>query len=128
MRYLIDTHTLIWWWDVSPKLPKSIMAILAERSNQIFVSAVSGLEMGIKVRLKKLPAMADRIDEFEAAILEDGFLHLPCSLAHAVMAGTMAGAHRDPFDRMLAAQALIEDLTLITRDAEIAAFGCRTVW
>jgi len=128
MRYLIDTHTLIWWWDSSPKLPERIAAILSQRSNDIFVSAVSGLEMGIKVRLKKLPAMESRIGEFEIAVAADGFHNLPCSTAHALLAGTMAGNHRDPFDRMLAAQALIENMNLVTRDREIAEFGCQVLW
>ncbi|WP_203308896.1 MULTISPECIES: type II toxin-antitoxin system VapC family toxin [Sphingomonas] len=126
--YLLDTHTLIWWWNDPDRLSSTLIDVLGDPANPVFVSAISGLEIAIKVRIGQLPAMAARIEDFDAAIRRDGFVHLPVMHAHAVRGGLMPGSHRDPFDRILAAQALTDDLTVVTRDAEIAAFGCKVVW
>lgn len=128
MRYLLDTHTLIWWWNAPHRLSSGVVTMMTDRSNMIFVSAISGLEIAIKVRIGQLPAMRDRIGVFDAAIREEGFQHLAVEHHHSVKAGLLAGPHRDPFDRILAAQALIEDMTVVTRDREIAEFGCKVLW
>lgn len=128
MRCLVDTHSLIWWWDRNPKLSAPAAEIMSDRSNIIYVSAVSGWEIANKVRAGKLPAMADWIQVFDTAVQADGFEHLKVDHHHAVSAGLLSRQHRDPFDRLLAAQAQIEDLVLITRDKEIADFGCKVLW
>jgi len=128
MRYLIDTHVLIWWWDVHPSLSDGVRALLESRRAEIFVSAVSGIELGIKVRLGKLPQMVPFISNFGSAIEADGFHHLGIDYEHAVRAGLMPGDPRDPFDRLLAAQALIEEMTVVTRDPALAALGCEVLW
>jgi len=126
--YLLDTHALIWWWGAADRLSPMASEILSDPRNTIMVSAVSGLEIATKVRLGRLPVMAERVADFNAAILAEGFRHLPIGHDVAVRAGLMAGAHRDPFDRVLAAQALASDVPLLTRDREIARFGCKVLW
>lgn len=127
MRCLLDSHALIWWWLGDPSLSASARTALATRANAIFVSPVSAIEIAIKVRRGTLN-LAEPLADFENALAQDGFLHLPVNFLHARDAGLLAGEHKDPFDRILAAQALIEGLTVVTRDPEIARFGCRTLW
>lgn len=125
--FLLDTHALIWWWGAADRLSATATDILSDPRNTIMVSAVSGLEIATKVRLGRLP-VAERVADFDAAILAEGFRHLPIGHDVAVRAGLMAGAHRDPFDRVLAAQALASDVPILTRDREIARFGCKVLW
>lgn len=125
---LVDTHTLIWWWLHDPVLPPRVRDRLVDPAVNVYVSAVSPLEIAIKQRRGGLPELRAAVADFEAALAADDFISLAVDHHHAVRAGAMQGAHRDPFDRLLAAQALIENLTLVTRDREIAAFGCETLW
>lgn len=126
--YLLDTHALIWWWLGDPALSARAGRIMSERPGPIHVSAVSGIEVALKVRAGKLPALAEPVLGFDANVVEDGFRHLDIRHDHAVRAGLMPGEPRDPFDRILAAQALIEGLTVVTRDPALAALGCEVVW
>jgi PIN domain nuclease of toxin-antitoxin system len=126
--YLLDTHAALWWWTDLPKLGRVALAAIEEAATPIFVSTVSGFEIALKWRLGKLPNLGDPRDSYEPLMMRNRFIDLPISAAHAVRAGTLDGAHRDPFDRLIAAQALMEDLTVITRDPEIAAFGCKVLW
>lgn len=128
MRFLADSHTLIWWWDQDERLSKAALSVMMERSNTVFISAASGWELATKVRSGRLPSMVDRIANYDANVIADGFQHLAVQHQHGVKGGLLDGDHRDPFDRLIAAQALIEDLTVITRDREIAAFGCKVLW
>lgn len=126
--YLLDTHTLIWWWLGDPCLSTTAGDLLSGRDGAFHVSAVAGIEIALKVRSGKLPAMAEPLDRFDESIVADGWRHLPVRHDHAIAAGLLPGGHRDPFDRMIAAQALIEELTVITRDKAIASFGCKVLW
>ncbi|MDV3459249.1 type II toxin-antitoxin system VapC family toxin [Sphingomonas sp. HF-S4] len=128
MQVLVDTHALMWWWANDARLSQPARAVLEDDANTVYASAASALEMSIKVRLGKLPEMTDKIDRFEQGVREDGFHLLPIRHDHAVRAGLMPGDHRDPFDRVLAAQGLIDELVVLTRDREIAAFGCKVLW
>jgi PIN domain nuclease of toxin-antitoxin system len=130
MAYLLDTHALIWWWDDNSRLPESIRELMADPDNDVLVSAAVGWEMATKVRVGKLPEMADAVADrnFDQWVIEDGFRHLDVRQDHGVRAGLLPGEHRDPFDRMIAAQALIEGLTVISRDPALAAFGCDVIW
>ena len=130
MAYLLDTHALIWWWDDNARLPEGIRALLSDPYNDVLVSAAVGWEMATKVRVGKLPEMAEAVKDrnFGRWVIEDGFQHLDIRQDHGVRAGMLPGEHRDPFDRMLAAQALIEGLTVISRDPALAAFGCDVIW
>ena len=127
-RFLLDTHTLIWWWLEDPKLSRTARDSIADARHENYVSAVSAYEIGLKVNAGRLPGMAALLSQFAEASAQDGFLQLPMRYDHAREAGLLPLAHRDPFDRMIAAQALIERLTVITCDRQFAALGCRTLW
>ena len=124
--YLLDTHALIWWWLEDPSLSARARDVI--RTGDIWVSAASLYEIANKVRRKKLEPLRDLLVGYELALADDRIATLAIKAAHAAHAGLMVGAHRDPFDRMIAGQALIESLTVVTRDREIAAFGCKVLW
>ena len=126
--HLLDTHALIWWWLGDPALSKRAREVIAARTSPIHVSAVSGLEIALKVRAGKLPALAEPVEHFGDHVRDDDFRHLDIRHDHAVRAGLLPASHRDPFDRIIAAQAMIEGLTIITRDQAFEAFGCGTLW
>ena len=94
----------------------------------MYVSPVSGLELAIKHRLGKLEAGDRLFADYQASLLEQDFELLKVTSEHAVRAGLYPGHHRDPFDRLLAAQAELDDLVLVTRDPAFADFPCRTLW
>ena len=118
MILLLDTHVVLRWLDNPTQLAVEARSAITEPGNDVFVSAVSAWEIAIKRRLGKLDAPSD----FETAILICGFRPLPISMAHALATETLPGHHRDPFDRMLVAQAIIEGATLITRDLDIRRY------
>ncbi|MCY3973347.1 MAG: type II toxin-antitoxin system VapC family toxin [Candidatus Dadabacteria bacterium] len=123
LRLLIDTHALLWWFEDSKKIGKQTDSALRNGENEIFVSAVTGWEIAIKSNLGKLKAPPD----LESVILKDGFDTLPLTFFHARRAGELPLHHRDPFDRMLVAQAQAEGLTIVTRDEKIALYGVSTL-
>ncbi|MES2444007.1 MAG: type II toxin-antitoxin system VapC family toxin [Pseudomonadota bacterium] len=126
--FLADTHVLIWWWHDDDRLSSSARAILADSAARIFVPTVCAWEIANKVRIGKLPQMAPFVDRYDALVSADGFLHLDLRYDHALRAGALAGDHRDPFDRLIAAQALIEKLAVVTSDRAFADFGCDVLW
>jgi len=127
MRLLLDTHAFLWWLKGSARLPPPVRSSI-ESAEAVFVSAASAWEITTKFRIGKLNEYAAVAADVAAAVLHTGFEPLPISVAHAQLAGALRGAHRDPFDRMLAAQALLEALPLLTDDPAIAGFGVRTQW
>ena len=118
VRHLVDTHVLLWLFSAPERISESVRDALADRSNPLLVSAASALEITTKIRLGKLDAaeltttLGRRIEGIGADIL-------PIALEHAVLAGSMPWPHRDPFDRLLVAQATIEDAILVTVDAAL---------
>lgn len=101
-------------------------SVLSDRRNAVLVSAVSGYEIALKQRRRQLPStLPENLDQ---AISRDGFMPLPVSLAHALAAGALPDLHRDPFDRLLIAQAQIEGLAIVSSDEAFAQFGVRVVW
>ena len=128
MRLLLDTHALLWWFTDDPRLSKTARDVIANQSNTVLVSAASAWEIATKHRLGKLGDIAEAVDRFSELITADGFEHLPVSCFHGLKAGSYPVAHRDPFDRMLAAQSELESVPLVTRDPAFAAFGTKTLW
>lgn len=126
--YLLDTHALIWWWNDNPSLPERVRHRLILAEDPIFVSAASAWEVATKVRLGKWVDAQEASEKFELLCARNGFELLSVSVQHGLLAGSLPGEHRDPFDRMIAAQAIHDDLTVITRDPALAALGCRTFW
>jgi PIN domain nuclease of toxin-antitoxin system len=109
-------------------LSRRAIGALDDSENEVWVSTVSAFEVTTKYRIGKLPQAAELALDFEGARTRQGFLTLPISEAHAVHAGLMAGAHRDPFDRLLIAQALIEGLVLVSNETVFDGFGVQRLW
>ena len=128
MAILLDTHALLWWMLGDPRLSPRARAAVAAESAEVFVSAASAWELDMKVRLGKLPAAARLTHRLPESLAEQDFKPLAIRLEHGRLGGLLPGAHRDPFDRILAAQALLEDLPLVTNDPAFAAFGVKVVW
>lgn len=116
MRFLVDTHVLLWLLGSPERVPDAARSALAERANTLLVSAASAMEVATKVRLGKLPAGRALVDAWAARLAEISAEELPLSCGHALLAGSMVWDHRDPFDRLLVAQALIENVTLVSTD------------
>jgi PIN domain nuclease of toxin-antitoxin system len=126
--FLLDTHTLLWWWTEPDRLGHDAREILGEGAARILVSVASVWEIAIKTQSGKLTAIANFSREYGPLMRSNAFKALMITDDHALKAGFLTGAHRDPFDRMIAAQAMIENLTVLTRDPEIAKFGCKVLW
>jgi PIN domain nuclease of toxin-antitoxin system len=119
LRILLDTHLLLWWLGNAPELSKPARALISEPENTVFVSAVSLWEIWLKESLGKLRLPSD----FEAKIAAEPFESLPLSATHARQVALLPWHHRDPFDRMLVAQAQAEKLVLLTADGVATAYG-----
>ena len=128
MTFLLDTHALLWWLFDDPQLSATVREIVADPANDILVSAASAWEISTKHRLGKLPAADKLVKDMSAWFRRAGFSELPVRIPHAQQAGSWPQPHRDPFDRMLAAQSALEDAPLLTRDDQLASFGIRVVW
>jgi PIN domain nuclease of toxin-antitoxin system len=126
--YLLDSHVLLWWWFDPDRLTQGVQALLMDPTSEILVSAASVWELSLKHQLGKLPELAAVVGELPRYLQADGFQPLSISVAHGLRAGAYSQAHRDPFDRMLAAQAELEGLVLITADPQLATFPCQTLW
>ena len=117
MSYLIDTHILLWWVFDNPKLDESSRAIIANPDHLIIVSSATAWEIATKYRIGKLSKAKNLVENYEQVLSQAGFSELPITTAHALRAGSLPVAHRDPFDRMLMAQAELEDLPILTYDS-----------
>lgn len=128
MNYLLDTCALLWWWSDPARLSPRVSALIRDPDNRFLVSAASAWEVATKVRIGKYPEGQSAIDTWERRLAEDGFETLPITARHALKAGALPGEHRDPFDRMIAAQSLLSDLGVISCDQAIAGLGASTIW
>ena len=128
MRLLLDTHALLWWLSDDPALGKRARTAIGNMGNTVLVSAASAWEVATKVRHGKFPSAAGLAADFASYIEREGFEPLPISMDHAARAGLLAGAHKDPFDRMLIAQAQAENLALVSNEDVFDAYGVRRLW
>lgn len=128
MKLLLDTHTFLWRAVGSTRLSDLANAAIDDRANDVFVSAASAWEVSTKTRLGKLPEGAGVLLRFAATITDLRAEQLPMSVEHSLLAGSFAMDHRDPFDRMLAAQAAMEGTILVTADPAFGAFPVTTLW
>ena len=128
MNLLLDTHALLWWWTDDAQLSKRAKKLILDANNKIYVSAASAWEIAIKQRIGKLDGLQYATEQFASLVAADGFEHLPMRYEHAQRAGAFEAAHRDPFDRMLAAQSEIESMPLVSRDPLMKTFTCKTIW
>jgi len=128
MRALVDTYVYFWWATDDGKLSKAARKALADGDNEIFISAVLTWELATKARFGKWPEGRRVADAITDTMAENAFQPLPISLEHARLAGLLPMRHRDPFDRVLAAQSEIEGMPLITADPIFQTFGTQVLW
>lgn len=123
MNLLLDTHALLWWLGGDRALGAAARAEITRPSNDVWVSAATAWEMSIKRAAGKLATP----DDLVVTLDERGVRSLPIALDHAIAAAFLPRHHADPFDRMLVAQAMLEGMTIVTHDAQIAAYGVPTL-
>jgi PIN domain nuclease of toxin-antitoxin system len=128
MRLLLDTHTLIWWLTENSSLPVSARELIGSRNSQVLVSTVSAWEIATKVRLGRLDVAADLARDFGGYLAQERFESLSISTEHGIRAGSLPGSHKDPFDRMLVAQAQIESLVIVSNDPLLDGYGVSRAW
>jgi PIN domain nuclease of toxin-antitoxin system len=128
VRLLLDTHAFLWWLAGDSALSTPARNAITDEANEIFISAASAWEMTTKHRIGKLPSLDPIAADIEAAITGQGFQALPISMRHGQVAGALSGPHRDPFDRMLIAQAMLDDLVLVSNEEPFDAYGVRRLW
>jgi len=128
MAFLLDTHALLWWLAEPERLSPVVHATLADPGQTVFISAASAWEIATKHRLGRLPTAEVLLQDGWALMERQGFQPLPVGWSHGLRAGSYAMPHLDPFDRLLAAQAELDQLILITLDPALAPFPCQTLW
>lgn len=128
MKLLLDTHALIWWLAGDESLSVAARDAIADESNSVAVSAASAMEVSTKFRIGKLPHAALLAQDFAAIVAAQGFAELAITVQHAQLAGEMAIPHKDPFDRLLIAQAQAEGMVLVSNEALFDGFAVRRLW
>ncbi len=128
MQLLLDTHTLLWWLDGNQRLPIAMRKLIVDEDNEVLVSAASAWEIATKVRIGKLPGAVLVAEQFVECLRDQGFTELAITVSHAQRAGLLPGPHRDPFDRMLMAQAQTEGIPIISNDEVFDLYKVRRIW
>jgi len=128
VRLLLDTHAFVWAVASPERLSSTASEAILSQGNQLFLSSATAWELATKYRIGKLPEAKPILDAFESLADDLRARLLPIFHGHATLAGLMPSDHRDPFDRMLAAQAQIEELHLVSRDPAFGAFDVSVVW
>jgi PIN domain nuclease of toxin-antitoxin system len=128
MKILLDTHVLLWWWFGQDRLTELAKTSVADQTNEIYVSAASVWEIATKHRIGKLPQAMRVMPGIDRHIRQSRFSDMPITLAHAELAGSLQSDHRDPFDRMLIAQARLEAMTLLSNDRVFGSFDVPLLW
>ena len=128
MQLLLDTHALLWWLAGDDALSAAAKSATEDEGNNVFVSAASVWEIATKHRIGKLHGVDAVVADLEMAVADQGFVGLPIGLRHGQVAGALPGPHRDPFDRVLIAQAMLENLVLVSNERPFDAYGVRRLW
>ncbi len=128
MALLLDTHALIWWLFDNPKLSRAARARLAAGEDPVYVSAASAWEIATKVRIGKMPEGRALAENFGLYLQLQSLQALPITVDHARLAGAISSPHKDPFDRLIAAQAQIENLFVVTCDSAFQGLGVSILW
>jgi PIN domain nuclease of toxin-antitoxin system len=127
-RLLLDTHAFLWWLAGDSRLSVGARKAIGEDAGPVFVSAASVWEISTKHRSGKLPGASAIAGDLAGAVESQGFVGMPIRIQHAQAAGALPGPHRDPFDRMLIAQAMLDDLVIISNERAFDVYGVRRVW
>jgi len=128
MRYLLDTHAFLWWLFDDPKLSSNSRYIIQDPNHTISVSSACVWEIATKYRLGKLSEAREVATDISGWIQKTGFVSMPITTEHAQLAGSWKVNHRDPFDRMLAAQSKLENTALVTTDKAFELFNIEIIW
>ncbi len=128
MQLLLDTHTFLWWIDDDPRLSVTARSLIANSHNDLLLSAASGWEMAIKVRLGKLRLPDDASVYIAEQMLENNIRSLAIEMSHALHTHALPLHHRDPFDRLLVAQCQLESLAIVTADPLISQYDVNAIW
>jgi len=128
MRALLDTHTFLWWLAGDSALSSTARDMIGDENSTIFVSAATAWEIATKHRLGKLPGAASIASDIQRSVQREGFTPMDVTMQHAQRAGTLRGYHRDPFDRMLLAQALLEGCVLVSNERLFDRYGVDRLW
>jgi PIN domain nuclease of toxin-antitoxin system len=128
MHLLLDTRTLWWWLEENSSLARSARKVIANKSNDVLISAASAWEIATKVRLGKLPIAIDLARDFSGYLEHERFETLAVSAEHGIRAGLLPGPHKDLFDRLLIAQALAENLVIVSNDSMFDGYCVKRVW
>jgi PIN domain nuclease of toxin-antitoxin system len=127
VKVLVDTHVVVWWLEAASRLSKRAATLLANRDNTILISAAVGWELAIKVSLGKFKP-SSILDGLDRLLEREEFSELPITLDMAVRAGLLPRHHRDPFDRMLVAQARALNIPILSADAILDRYDVRRLW
>jgi PIN domain nuclease of toxin-antitoxin system len=128
VRLLLDTHALLWWLLGDPALSPVARNAIADPGSEVFASAASAWEITTKFRIGKLPKAAVITADIAGIIAQHGFIELPVSVRQGQLAGSLPGIHKDPFDRILVAQAILADMQIVSRDEILSAYGIARLW
>ena len=128
MRLLLDTHAFVWWLTVDERLSRPAHRAIGDEENDVLISAASAWEITTKYRLGKLPEARAAALDVGAEIAHQGFEELPITVEEAARAGSLPGPHRDPFDRLLIAQAQSRNLVLVSVEALFDRYGVHRLW
>lgn len=128
MRLLLDTHALLWALQGDPKLSSRAAKALGDEGNELFVSAASAMEIALKHRLGKLPEAARHVADWQSVLAGVTANPLSISIDHAALAGALDISHKDPFDRLLIAQSILDRLTLVSNEKLFDQFGVQRLW
>jgi len=125
---ILDTHIFLWMNEGPEKLAKKIRTLIESPETLLYLSAASALEISMKCSIKKLYLPSDAATYVHERVASNNLLSLPITLKHGLMAGSFSAEHRDPFDRLLAAQAIIEEMPILTVDRKFEQFPCTVIW
>ena len=128
MRLLLDTHAYIWVATDDRRLSLKARKAITAHASTIYISAASAYELVYKYRAGQIPAVGALVLRLDEDLAERGFTMLPISFEHGRKAGDLPLGHRDPFDRLLAAQAIVEDMAIVSNDEKLSALGAKRVW
>jgi PIN domain nuclease of toxin-antitoxin system len=125
---LLDTHIVLWWFESAAQVSTLARKLIEDPGVEVFVSAASAWEIAIKYKAGKLEAAASLISRFADALEQEHFTELPVAVKHAIAAGLLETRHKDPFDRVLIAQARLEDLAIVSTDSRLDQYDVHRVW
>jgi PIN domain nuclease of toxin-antitoxin system len=128
MRLLVDSNALYWWWTKRERLTRAALEALRADDSELYVSAATAWELATKHRIGKLPGAEAFLPDFAELLEESRMRPMRVELIHALEAGGLPGLHRDPFDRLFIAQAMREDLGVVTADRVFKEYGLKVIW